>query len=373
MLRTLGDEMAGGDSVLFLQRRAGRAGAQSCLFRLMRADRAAGGRPVLVTAAKGWLTEACGAADVPVETLPFPSSRSLTGRLWGNRLWARWLAASLARRGWNPTMVVGNDHQESLLTRALAGALSVPSGVILRSSGMTARDFTKYECGRHAAIFAIGDDFLDRVRAFPGGERALPLADGLADEDFLAAPPLSTTFPDRALVLGTPHPDKGWSDLLQALERLPTDAPARRLRLDFTAVPTDAERAALGLDRFDLSRCRFLERTDDFAARLADYGLVINASRRETFGMAALEALAAGRVLVSSGTCVIERALHEPRLLFRPADVEGLTAVLAGLPTVWNALGPEIDASRQRIRATFGISAALSLFRAGIASAVGRS
>lgn len=365
--------MAGGDSVLFLQRRAGRAGAQSCLFRLMRADRAAGGRPVLVTAAKGWLTEACGAADVPVETLPFPSSRSLTGRLWGNRLWARRLAVELGRHGWSPAMVVGNDHQESLLTLALAKALDVPSGIILRSSGMTAHDFRKYDCGRHDLVFAIGEDFLGRARGFPGGESALPLVDGLADEDFLAAPPLPPAFPERALVLGTPHPDKGWGDLLQALDRLPTDAPARRLRLDFTAAPTDAERAALGLGRFDLSRCRFLERTDDFAARLADYDLVINASRRETFGMAALEALAAGRVLISSRTGVIERVLQDPRLLFAPADIEGLAAVLAGLPEVWNALGPEIDASRESIRETFGISAALSLFRAGIASALGRS
>ncbi len=328
---------------------------------------------MVVAAASGWLTEACAATSIPVETLPFPSSRALTGRLWGNRLWARRLVSRLRGDGWAPDIVIGNDHQESLLTRALAGALGVPSGIILRSSGMTARDFTKYECGRHAAIFAIGDNFLGRVRAFPGGEKALPLADGLAEEDFLAAPPLSTTFPDRALVLGTPHPDKGWGDLLQALERLPTDAPARRLRLDFTAVPTDAERAGLGLDRFDLSLCRFLERTDDFAARLAGYDLVINASRRETFGMAALEALAAGRMLISSRTGVIGPIVGDPRLLFAPADVEGLAAALAGLPAVWDALRPEIDASRQRVRETFGISAALSLFRAGIASALGRS
>lgn len=365
--------MAGGDSVLFLQRRAGRAGAQSCLFRLARADQAAAHRPIVVTAAKGWLTEACDGADIPVETLPFPSSRSLTGRLWANRLWARQLASRLKAHGQAPDIVIGNDHQESLLTLALAAALDVPSGIILRSSGMTARDFTKYECGRHAAIFAIGEDFLGRVRAFPGGERAVLLADGLADEDFPAAPPLSPAFPERALVLGTPHPDKGWGDLLQALERLPTNAPARSLHLDFTATPSAAERQALGLDGLDLSHCRFLDRTDEFAARLASYDLVINASRRETFGMAALEALAAGRVLISSRTGVVGNVIDDPRLLFRPADLADLARVLAGLPAVWTAIGPIIEAGRQHLKATYGVEAALSLFRAGIAAAPGRS
>lgn len=363
--------MAGEHSVLFLQRRVGRAGAQSCLFRLARADRADGSRPMLVTAAAGWLTEACRTADIPVETRPFPSSRSLAGRLWGSRLWAWRLAARLKQLGRAPTIVVGNDHQESLLTRALARALGVPSGVILRSSGMTGRDFVKYGCGRHDVVFAIGEDFLGRVRAFPGGEKARPLFDGLAEEDFVQVPPLSSAFPERALVLGTPHPDKGWGDLLQALDRLPAEAPARRLRLDFTAAPSDAERASLGLDRFDLSLCRFLGHTDDFAGRLAGYDLVINASRRETFGMAALEALAAGRVLVSSRTGAIGQVLDEPGLLFRPADVEELAAVLVGLPAVWEAMPLVVEAARQRLAATFGISAALALFRVGVAAARG--
>jgi glycosyltransferase involved in cell wall biosynthesis len=365
--------MTGGDRVLFLQRRAGRAGAQTCLFRLARADLADSGQPMVVTAATGWLTGACETASIPIETLPFPSSRSLTGRLWANRLWARRLASQLRARGWAPDIVIGNDHQESLLTIALAAALKVPSGIILRSSAMTARDFGKYKCGRHAVIFAIGDVFFDRIRTFVGGDRALLLADGLADEDFLAEQPLSQAFPDCALVLGTPHPDKGWSDLLQALERLSIDAPARRLRLDFTATPTDAERVGLGLERFDLTLCRFLERTDDFAARLAGYDLVINASRRETFGMATLEALAAGRVVISSRTGVVERVIRCPRLLFRPADIDDFAAILAGLPTAWDAIRPEVDASRQRLRDTFGITAALSQFRLGIESVRGWS
>ncbi len=366
-------EVAGEYFVLFLQRRAGRAGAQTCLFRLARADRADGGRPMVVTAAPGWLTEACLGADIPVETLPFPSSRSLAGRLWGRRLWARRLAARLRQLGQAPALVVGNDHQESLLTRSLAEALGVPSGVILRSSGMIARDFAKYGCARHDVVFAIGENFLNRVHAFPGGKRALPLFDGLADEDFVAAAPLSPAFPERALVLGTPHSDKGWGDLMLALGRLPAEAPARRLRLDFTAIPTDAERAHLGLERFDLSLCRFLDHTDDFAARLAGYDLVINPSRRETFGMAALEALAAGRLLVSSRTGVIERVLDEPELLFNPADVEGLANILLQLPTVWARMPPVIGAARQRLRTIFGITGALELFRLGIATAARRN
>lgn len=359
--------------MLFLQRRAGRAGAQTCLFRLARADRADGGRPLVVTAGTGWLTEACAAAGIPVETLPFPSSRSLAGRLWGIRLWAWRLAAHLRQLGRAPNIVVGNDHQESLLTRALAKALGVPSGVILRSSGMTGRDFVKYGCGRHDVVFAIGEDFLDRVRAFPGGEKARPLFDGLAVEDFIEALPLSPAFPERALVLGTPHPDKGWSDLFQALARLPSNGSVRRLRLDFTALPSDTERAGLGLDRFDLSLCHFLGHTDDFAGRLAGYDLVINASRRETFGMAALETLAAGRVLISSRTGVIERVVEEPRLLFCPANVDELAAVLADLPAIWEAMPPVIEAARRRLAETFGIASALVLFRAGVASALRRS
>lgn len=360
--------MAGETCVLFIQRRAGRAGAQTCLLRLARADVRAGGRSLIVTAATGWLTEAAGMASIPAETLPFPSPRSLTARLWGNRLWAGRLAARLKARGVAPTMVVGNDHHESLLALVLARTLKVPSGVILRSSGMTARDFVKHACGRHDAVFAIGEDFLRRVRAFPGGEWALALSDGLDEADFAAAPPLSVNFPERALVLGTPHPDKGWGDLLAAREQLPEASLLRHIQLDFTATPSAAERQALGLDRFDLTRCSFLERTEDFAARLADYDLVINASRRETFGMAALEALAAGRVLVSSRTGVVERVIDDPRLLFRPADPSDLARALAGLPELWTTAGPMIDAGRQRLRDTYGVEAALTQFRAGIAS-----
>jgi glycosyltransferase involved in cell wall biosynthesis len=361
--------MAGEDSVLFIQRRAGRSGAQTCLLRLARADARAGGQPLIVTAATGWLTTAAAAASISVETLPFPSPRSLTARLWGNRLWAGQLAARLKARGVAPTMVVGNDHHESLLALALAGPLKVPSGVILRSSGMTSRDFAKHACGRHDAVFAIGEDFLNRVRSFPGGEQALPLSDGLDEADFVAAPPLSASFPERALVLGTPHPAKGWGDLLAAREQLPEASPLKHIQLDFTATPSAAEREALGLHRVDLTRCRFLERTEDFAARLAEYDLVINASRRETFGMAALEALAAGRVLVSSRTGVVERVIDDPRLLFRADDPADLARALAGLPELWATIAPGIDTSRQHLRGAYGVEAALSQFRAGIASA----
>lgn len=360
--------MAGEDSVLFIQRRAGRSGAQTCLLRLARADERAGGQPLIVTAATGWLTAAAAAASIPTETLPFPSPRSLTARLWGNRLWAGQLAALLKASGLAPTMVVGNDHHESLLALALARTLNVRSGVILRSSGMTARDFIKHDCRRHDVVFAIGEDFLLRVRDFPGGERVLPLSDGLDETDFVATSPLSASFPERALVLGTPHPAKGWSDLLAARELLPGASPLKHIQFDFTATPSAAEREALGLNRFDLTRCRFLERTEDFAARLAEYDLVINASRRETFGMAALETLAAGRVLVSSRTGVVERVIDDPRLLFGPNDPADLARALAGLPELWATIAPVIDTSRQRLRAAYGVEAALSQFRAGIAS-----
>ncbi len=49
-----------------------------------------------------------------------------------------------------------------------------------------------------------------------------------------------------------------------------------------------------------------------------EYELVINASRGETFGMAAIEVIAAGISLLSSRTGVIEKVIENEGLLFEP-------------------------------------------------------
>ena len=354
--------------LVFVQRRPGRAGAQTCLLRLTDALRAGGRAVALVVDADGWLSEAARTAGLTVEVVPFPSPRSLGGRLFFNGAWARRVAARLSARGFSPDVVVGNDHQEAPLARALARKLGRPSAVILRSSGMSAGDFAKYGCGSCDVVFAIGAALQARVAGFPGGAGVKPLVDGLSPSDFAAHRPLPAHLPECALVIGTPHPDKGWGDLVAALARLPRHSPLAALRFDFTATPSAAEAEALGLAGADPARFRVLERTTRFAERLADYDLVIHPSRRETFGMAALEALAAGVPVVSSDTGVLARAIGDDRFAFAPGDVDALAVVLTRLPDLWPDLVAAMPAIGARLAAEHGIARTLSLFDAGLAN-----
>lgn len=355
-------------SLLFVQRRAGRAGAQTGLLRLIDAEAAAGRRSTVVLDTEGWLATEARAHGHDVVIEPFPSSRSLVARVWGNRAWARRVARRLAERAVDPAIVIGNDHQEALLARRLAARLDRPSGVVLRSSAMSARDFTKYGCGDCELIFAVGPDLLARSTAIAGDRRVHGLRDGLAPGDFGEHRPLPETPPDAALVLGTGDPAKGWSDLVAAVERLPADAPAARMRFDFTCRPNPAQAAATGLAGLDAARFRFLEHTDSFARRLASYDLVIHPSRRESFGLAALEALAAGVPVISTRVGVLPEAIGDGRLLCPPSDPEALAGVLSGLGAVWPDLVRDAPVRRDRVAADYGVDHTVTSFERGLAA-----
>lgn len=352
-------------SLLFLQRRTGRAGAQSALWRLVEALVDAGRSVVVVVHEEGWLVGALRSIGADVLVEPFPKPRSLGARLWATRMWAGRVATRLKLRGIEATGVIGNDHQESLPARALARRLGVPSAVILRSSGMSERDFAKYRCADHAVCFALGADLAARAARFPGGEGVRPLVDGLAAGDFVDHRPLPTTLPDCALVVGTPHPDKGWGDFAAALAMLPPESPLHAMRFDFTGEPSEDEARALGLATIPPALFRFLPRTPRFADLLAGYDLVIHPSRRETFGLAALEAIAAGVPVISTRVGALPTVLPDAAL-FAPADPSDMAGVLRDLPTTWPHLAATLPAVRAQLRTEFGIDRAAHLFLEGV-------
>lgn len=355
-------------SLLFVQRRAGRAGAQTGLLRLIDAEAAAGRRSVVLLDTEGWLSTEARARGHDVVIEPFPSSRSLAGRLWGNRLWARRVAHRLAERAIDPAIVVGNDHQEALLTRVLAARLDRPSAVVLRSATMSRRDFAKYGCGECELVLAVGPDLLARSSDFAGDRRVYGLRDGLAASDVAEHRSLPASPPAVALVLGHGDPSKGWADLVEAVKRLPPEAAAARMRFDFVEPPTPAEAAASGLVDLDPERFRFLEPGEPLARRLARYDLVIHPARSEPFGFAALVALSAGVPVVSTRVGVLAEAIADERLLVPPGDPTALAAALAGLDAAWGELVRGAGERRARVAADHGIDQAVASFERGLAA-----
>lgn len=300
-----------------LQRRAHRTGAQVSLYRALASGALAGLDPHVVCHEPGWLTEAVDALGVPVSVHPMPSSRALGARLVDNRRFGRALAAQL-----RPSLVIGNDHPEGLLAQAVARAAGCPRALILRSFAASTRDLRKYACADAELVLAVGE--APRARAEAAlGRAVLGFEEGLLEGDFREPAPPSAGLGPTILVVGTPKPDKGWPDLLAALEgaRLPP------CRWSFTADPSAAFAAPPG-QSFD-----FVGRPEDYPALVRAHDLVVHPSRGETFGLAVAEAWAAGRPVLASETGIAPALPAPDGLRFAPGDVAGLRARLEALAT----------------------------------------
>ena len=83
------------------------------------------------------------------------------------------------------------------------------------------------------------------------------------------------------------------------------------------------------------------------------YDLVINPTRMESFGMAAIEVLAAGVPLLSSRTGVIEQVQKREEMLFPPSRPVALAAALQHLLTNWNTVDFGVARAQENIRSRF--------------------
>lgn len=340
-------------SVLFIQNRTHRAGAQTCLARLLRHEAIRRWNPIVLCSPDGWVVEECGRLGVPVIEEEFPSSRSLPGRLSGNAAFGRRVAAKLMQRSLRPGIVHANDHQEGLLGLEVAERIGAHTAMFLRSSAMTKDDFLKYGCSRYEFVAAVGDKLLERAKRWrPDGDVAL-IRDGIFPDEFASLQPRIAGPPKRVLVIGSPLASKGWSDLTEALYLLEEEGVLPPTAFDFTGARPDPVENDLRLDRLKSARCSFLGRVEAFRDLLRKYDLVINPSRMETFGMAAVEAVAAGMPLLSSRTGVIEQILEQPDVLFAPAAPHELAVTLKKALLGWSRMDFGTARGQERIRRNF--------------------
>jgi glycosyltransferase involved in cell wall biosynthesis len=339
--------------VIFLQRRTHRAGAQTCLARLLRHPAMQKWRPVLVCEDEGWLAQTCRAAGVPVIVNPFPGARTLAGRLWRNEAFAGQVASQLRRLGFHPQLVHANDHWDALLGLTLARRLHTPAAVFLRSPGMRAEDYDKYGCREFDLVIAVGDELQQRVQHWDMGRGILLIHDGLEASEQCPPKPRPAQFPPKVLVLGSPLDWKGWADLTEALWLLQQAGQLPAIQWDFTGDRPDPARNNLRLERLSGGQFRFLGRVEQFRDLVRQYDLAVQTSWHESFGMAALETLFAGVPLLSTRVGVIEQVLESPAFLVPPRQPQVLAQALRRLMSEWGTLDAGVEKAQQLIRARF--------------------
>ncbi|MBF0097716.1 MAG: glycosyltransferase family 4 protein [Magnetococcales bacterium] len=347
--------------ILFLQNRSHKAGAQTCLWRMLVQCRQQGvWEPLLVTSRAGWLTEACATEGIPCLIHPFPSSRSLWGRLYGNGHFVKQVLDRVAAQNFQPQLVQGNDYSEGLLTLLMAKRLQVPASVLLRDPRLRRGDYFKYGCDRCNLVVTIGETLQQAVAGWDATHSIHAVHDGVLSHEVLTPRLVQAAFPQQILVIGSHLPHKGWLDMVRALLHLEQKGFVfSGLRFDFTGV-ADEKSNPLPVQCLQSCTTRFLGRVDSFQALLQQYDLVINPSRQETFGMAAVETIAAGTSLLSSRSGIIEQVIEDPRFLYPPGDVEQLADRLEQILLHWPDVGLDLASCQKNIVNRFHVMQTIS-------------
>lgn len=336
--------------VLFIQRKAHRAGAQSCLERLLRFNAEQGGSAALLCGERGWLTAACERSGVTVMVEPFPKARSLWALLYGNRAFGIRVAGRLRKAGLSPRIVHANDHTEGLPSLAVACRIGAKTAVFLRSSAMTRRDYYKNACHRLDLVIAVGEKLQAAAQAWDPEKRVRLIHDGIFESEFAPLKEKPDVPPVRILAIGNAGEAKGWGDLAEALAALE----ARGISLpgfDFTG--DFAGKPYASVLRGLKAECRPLQHVEDFRSLVCKYDLAVNPSRNESFGMAAIETLAAGVPLLSSRVGVIGQVLKAQEMLFEPGDVNSLAQALENLLARWDEVDFSVARAQANIRERF--------------------
>jgi len=341
------------NSVLFVQKATHRAGAQTCLTRLLAQGPIRRWHPVVLCSSTGWLTEECQRRGIDFIVMPFPQSRSLPARVFGNRRFVAGVLQLMSERALRPAIVHANDHWEGILGVRLAEALSARSMLFLRTSRITRRDYFKYACDHYDVIASVGPSLQSRVQRWNSDKRIELVPDGLEADEFFPPKPRPAAAPKRLLAIGAERRSKGWADLIEAL-RLLADRGARLPEQVTGHLPAPAVND-LNLSRVPGVRFEFLGRVDEFRGLVRRYDLVVNPSRSDSFGMAAIETLAAGVPLLSSRTGVIPQVVSADHMLFPPQQPEALAAALEHLRLHWNELDFGVAQAQARIRDEFPI------------------
>jgi N-acetyl-alpha-D-glucosaminyl L-malate synthase BshA len=191
------------------------------------------------------------------------------------------------------------------------------------------------------------DGHIEVIPNFVDPERFSPDAGGDARERFAA--------PDEKVIVHVSNfrPVKNPTDVVRVFARVAAEVPARLVMVgDGPEVCRSRELAsALGVG----DRVRFLGETPDVARVLACADLFLLPSSQESFGLAALEAMACGVPVIATRVGGVPEVVSdgETGLLFEPGDMDAMARSAVKLLRSEQDLRRMGDAARGRVIETF--------------------
>jgi len=344
--------------ILHVDPERGFGGGETQVLGLVRHLVASGHEPVVAAEPAGALAAAAAALGVRVVPCPIrnhadvAAARRLAG-LMAREAYdivhfhtarAHAMSAFLGRAGGVPRLVTrrmdyplrGGWYARWLYNRAVDAVVAISEGVraVLIAGGVDPGHIHLIPSGVDVERFAVAD----AVRAATRAEH------GVAGDEFAIA------------VVAALETRKGHAVLLEAVRALSD------LRLRVLCAGTGSGAAALARRRDELglgARVAFPGRVDDVPALLAAADAVVLPSLQEGLGVAALEAMAAGRPVIASRVGGLPEAVGEGEagVLVPPGDPAALAAairLLATAPATARALG---DAGRRRATRRFAMRA----------------
>lgn len=335
--------------VLFVQKRANRAGAQVCLLETVVALRDAGVDVRVLLGEEGWLFSELEHRGSLAAVAPFPSFRSPISQLLRLGRFSRTLFPSLDRWG-GVDVVSANDTWDALLAEWVARRVNAPWTVHLRIATLSRDHYYKYHCNRAHAVVAVSPAVYEEARSW---DHALfkYIPEGIPSSLFRTMRETSPDFPEHVCVLGHGGTVKGWDDFVAALRIMRSRSIRTPESVTFLGQIDEGRKNQLRGQIPEGISATFAGHVQDLPSRIREFDMAVVPSRRESFGMVVIESLAAGVPVLTSATGIASHVMGKGSpWTFPPEDPEGIAAAFRRLPSLWPDHSTALEEARSIIR-----------------------
>jgi len=336
---------------MFIQKRAHKAGAQVCLNKTVKALKDHNITVKVIMGENGWLTNRLKEMDALGGIATFPSFRSFFSKSF--KLLPFYQNVKKAWNTYGPFQIIhANDIWEALLAEWLALKWKTPWIVHLRTS-IHESHYQKYHCHKANAVIAVTPLGYDLVKPWPH-QLLEYIPEGLTEDDFLPVCPKEGQFPQEVGVIGHGGEIKGWDDVPPALEKVKERGGILPAKMVFWGAIEEKSRNRLRQRMPEGVELIFQGHVHNLSEHLPKVDLVLVPSRKESFGMARMETIAAGMPLLTSRTGITPYIMGEDSpWTFSPGDPDSLAEAWLRLPSVWSERQEVISGWQQKLREEF--------------------